>query len=59
MATLETIETVKKLAEVTGWSIDESRVEAIAAVYEAVMEDTRLLRVTDLKDSIPSTILTE
>jgi hypothetical protein len=46
----ETIEMLPQLAAASGWSIPEARIHSIAAVYEAISQDTRLLRETDLKD---------
>ena len=56
MAHPDTVELLKRLAALSGWTIPDDRLEAMAAVYESIAEDTRLLRQADLQAFIPSTV---
>lgn len=49
-------ETLKKLAEVAGWTIPEARMQEIAALYKPIFDDTRVLRKLNLGDSVPATV---
>ena len=47
-------ELLKRLAEVSGWSIPEDRMREIASIYAGTMDDTRPLRDLDLGFTVPA-----
>jgi hypothetical protein len=49
-------ETIRKLAEASGWSIPEERFDEIAAMFEAAMADTQPVREIDLQGALPSNL---
>ena len=51
-------EMLKKLAEASGWTIPEERLQEIAAIYKGTMDDTEPLRKIDLGTSVPTNIFT-
>ena len=49
-------EAVKRLAELSGWTIAEERLQEIGAIYRGIYDDTRLLRATDFGKSVPASV---
>jgi hypothetical protein len=49
-------ETVRKLAEATGWTIPEGRVQELAMIYNATMDDTRAVLEADISQFSPATV---
>ena len=47
-------EIVKNLAEASSWAIPEDRMDEIAQIYKATMEDTQAVREIELGSSIPA-----
>lgn len=44
---------LEKLAQASGWTIPESRMQEIAGIYKPIWEDTRTLRQIDLGNAVP------
>jgi hypothetical protein len=51
-------EELKKLAEASGWTIPEERLQEIAAIYKGTMDDTAPLREMDPGTAVPTNIFT-
>ena len=48
------MQSLKELAQASGWTIPESRTQEIATIYKGIADDTELLRQLDLGDSVPA-----
>ena len=51
-----TVETVKTIAKLGNWDLNDERAEEIAGIFQPLYDDTCLLRQMDLGDSVPDIV---
>ena len=47
-------EMLRKLAEASGWTIPDARMQEMSGIYRGIFDDTRLLRAADVNHAVPA-----
>jgi len=49
-------ETVRRLAEASGWTIPDARLQEITGIFRPIFDDTRQLRQMDVGTAVPANV---
>ena len=49
-------EMLRSLAEAADWNIPDERIAEMTAIYQGIIQDTRILRTADLSNVTPANI---